>query len=264
MRKRGKEPRLWLSLLGQSEENRLGHCHEREMKRISEMTSEQALILDLGCGGAFDLSYLWRRGRVAIGLDNSSAALAVARDSRRRLGGQFELLRAEMEHLPFRNDTFDIVYSILVMQYSRNTKGILLQVRRILKPGGCLLIYVPYRYTPFTLRKRVLIALGRWEWGWEKEFSRRSLRKALEESGYEVMDSWEGGMGSYAKSLLNLDGIEPWSRALEGRRLRAYKQITSLASKLLTRHLPTSIVCIARKSSEDLSGSIEFPKSNQR
>jgi len=60
-----------------------------------------------------------------------------------------DLQRADAEHLPFPDDTFDIVYSYGVMHHSPGTAQCVREARRVLKPGGSLRIMV-YHHRSWT------------------------------------------------------------------------------------------------------------------
>ena len=65
--------------------------------------------------------------------------------------------------MPFENETFDIVFSTEVLEHIFNPDAYLLEVSRVLKPGGIFFFTVPflmslhevphdyYRYTPYSL-----------------------------------------------------------------------------------------------------------------
>src|SRR5947209_16436435 len=48
------------------------------------------------------------------------------------------------EYLPFKNDTFDAVLSIAVLEHVRNPFRCAAEIKRVLKPGGTLLCGVPF------------------------------------------------------------------------------------------------------------------------
>lgn len=99
-------------------------------------------VLDAGCGPGTLLKELRARGADAEGLDGSAALLAVARE---RLGPQVRLLRAALEDpLPYPDSSFDAIACSLVMHYLREWEGPLRELRRILRPGGRLVISVPH------------------------------------------------------------------------------------------------------------------------
>ena len=110
--------------------------------------SRQA-ILDLGCGGGFSAA-LWMEGRwtgpLWVGVDISSA-IEVARD---RLGRQrgTHFVQADALHLPFRDGTFDTVFSEGVLHHTPSTRAALASAVRVLKDGGEILFYVYRRKSP--------------------------------------------------------------------------------------------------------------------
>jgi SAM-dependent methyltransferase len=98
-------------------------------------------VLDLGCGTGNELRALRDSGHDAVGLDFSDEAL----DSARAKRIDAPLVRADMaEPLPFLDDRFDAVMSNVAFHYFPDapTRRILSEIRRILRPGGVLLLHV--------------------------------------------------------------------------------------------------------------------------
>ena len=86
------------------------------------------------------------------GIDKSAGMLELAR---RRLGDDADLLVAELgSPLPFPDDTFDDVTASLVLHYLEDWGPALAELRRVLKPGGRLIVSVsiPSRRTCGTAR----------------------------------------------------------------------------------------------------------------
>jgi SAM-dependent methyltransferase len=106
-------------------------------------------ILDGGCGAGALLAALRERGAVVVGIDKSSRMLELAR---RRLGDNADLRVAELGNLlPFADGTFDDVTASLVLHYLEDWGPALAEIRRVLKPGGRLLVSVnhPFAETPW-------------------------------------------------------------------------------------------------------------------
>ena len=101
-------------------------------------------ILDLGCGTG-TLALLLKSqnptARVAA-IDADPQILGIARDKAARAGLDIDFHQAMSESLPFPDASFDHVFSSLLFHHlTRNQKlGTLAEVRRILRPGGHLLI----------------------------------------------------------------------------------------------------------------------------
>ena len=87
-------------------------------------------ILDLGCGDGQLTQRIAESGAHVLGVDASPAMVAAARER----GVEAEQAKAEM--LPFRDATFDAVFSNAVLHWVRGQDAMLEQVHRVLKPGG--------------------------------------------------------------------------------------------------------------------------------
>jgi len=95
-------------------------------------------MLDLGCGNGALLQALAGRIELGVGVDASTAMIERARS---RATGQ-PALRFETilgPHLPFADRSFDLVTSFMSFRYL-DWDPILAEIRRVLSPGGRLLI----------------------------------------------------------------------------------------------------------------------------
>jgi SAM-dependent methyltransferase len=100
-----------------------------------------AAVLDFGCGSGNNLSYLARHGYTCCGADLSADALAFTAERLTNEGVRASLVRVETE-LPFASASFDLVVSWHVLSYADvgTAHAMLRELRRVLRPGGCLLI----------------------------------------------------------------------------------------------------------------------------
>jgi ubiquinone/menaquinone biosynthesis C-methylase UbiE len=97
-------------------------------------------ILDVGCGAGPVLASLRDRGAIVTGVDNSVKMLEQAK---RRLGDGADLQVADLGRpLPFPDSAFDDVIACLVLHYLRDWKAPLAELRRVLVPGGRLIVAV--------------------------------------------------------------------------------------------------------------------------
>jgi len=101
-------------------------------------------ILDAGCGSGPLFAALRDQGAIVTGIDKSAGMLAQAR---RRLGDDADLQVAELGRpLPFPRDTFDDVTASLVLHYLEDWGRALAELRRVLKPGGRLIVSVNHPF----------------------------------------------------------------------------------------------------------------------
>lgn len=87
-------------------------------------------VLDLGCGDGQLTQRIAGTGAHVLGVDASPEMVAAARER------GIEAEHALAEKLPFRNATFDAVFSNAVLHWVRHQDAMLEQVHRVLKAGG--------------------------------------------------------------------------------------------------------------------------------
>lgn len=86
-------------------------------------------LLDCGCGTGHNLPFLRQYGRT-FGFDLTPAGLAYARSR------GVPIARADISHIPFRSQAFDLVTSFDVMQYVQDDGQMMREFARVLRPGG--------------------------------------------------------------------------------------------------------------------------------
>ena len=93
-------------------------------------------VLEVGCGAGVDLARFAKGGAEVTGVDLAPSAIDLARANfaQQGLEGRFEV--ADGEHLPFPDNTFDLVYAHGVVQYTANPRQLVEECRRVLKAGG--------------------------------------------------------------------------------------------------------------------------------
>ncbi|GAA3439107.1 hypothetical protein GCM10018954_087270 [Kutzneria kofuensis] len=97
-------------------------------------------ILDAGCGAGAVSAALRDRGAVVAGFDFSAKMVELARQ---RLGADVDLRVADIAGpLPYPDGAFDDVIASLVLHYLKDWTAPLAELRRVLKPGGRLIVVV--------------------------------------------------------------------------------------------------------------------------
>ena len=95
-----------------------------------------ARVLEVGCGTGQWVARLEREGHTVVGLDASAGMLAQARTRAGRVG----LVQARAEALPFADASFDRVCCVHAFHHFRDRGAFLTEARRVLRPGGGLLV----------------------------------------------------------------------------------------------------------------------------
>jgi len=109
-------------------------------------------VLDLGCrDGALTREYA--AGNEVVGVDADRDALAEAE----KVG--IETHWADLDQpLPFGDGNFDVVVAGELLEHLRDPRGVVGEVRRVLRPGGTFVASVPNAYR---LKNRLRFLLGR-------------------------------------------------------------------------------------------------------
>lgn len=107
------------------------------LSRLSIKPSDR--VLDVGCGTGVLLQTLRQRyPRVELtGIDASAEMLAIAAA---KLDGDADLCLASGRQLPACADTFDLVISTSTLHYFRAPVPALAEMRRALRPQGCVAV----------------------------------------------------------------------------------------------------------------------------
>ncbi len=112
----------------------LALCLQRS---LPEDQSEHPLVLDAGCGTGGNLDTLSQFG-TTFGVDNSQLACCFA-----PIEWRDRLAQGDLRHLPMQSDMFNVVSLLDVLEHVHDQQMVLSELRRILKPGGALLLTVP-------------------------------------------------------------------------------------------------------------------------
>jgi ubiquinone/menaquinone biosynthesis C-methylase UbiE len=138
-------------------------------------------VLEIGAGTGRDSLNLVKYGAEVYQLDYAENALRLMKDVADESGLPVHLIGGNAFRLPFRDQSFDVVFHQGLLEHFREptATNLLKENARIVKSGGLLLVDVPQRYHPYTVMKHLLIAMNLWFAGWEREFSIGELEKKL-------------------------------------------------------------------------------------
>src|ERR1051325_1081046 len=104
-----------------------------------------ARLLEIGCGMGTDLLQFARGGARCIGIDLTPRSIEITRHRFRLYGADGNFTISDGEHLPFSDDSFDVVYSNGVLHHTPDTAGAISEVHRVLRPGGTAKVMLYHR-----------------------------------------------------------------------------------------------------------------------
>ncbi|HEV2982717.1 MAG TPA: methyltransferase domain-containing protein [Solirubrobacteraceae bacterium] len=137
--------------------------------------SPRPRILDAGCGSGRNMVDLARRGTVT-GIELSDTSVALARER-----GAGEVIAGSVMQMPFASDSFDLAVCLDVIEHLEDDVGALRELRRVVSPGGALLVTVPA-----------------YQWLWsghdevnhhQRRYTAGTLRRAAEQAGWQQVRS---------------------------------------------------------------------------
>jgi 2-polyprenyl-3-methyl-5-hydroxy-6-metoxy-1,4-benzoquinol methylase len=146
-------------------------------------------VLDVGCGEGWFTAELTRAGAHAVGIEVAEEPLRRARRRDSQLA--FELV-ASAAAWPFSDAEFDAVWAGEVIEHVPDTAGWLSEVRRVLRPGGVLLLstpdHGPLSVLASALRPRRLDAWLDPRSDHVRFYTRRTLAALLDDFGFVEVD----------------------------------------------------------------------------
>lgn len=136
------------------------------------------VAVDLGCGTGSVLERMLQQSREVIGVDGSPRMLELARRRFVEEGDRVSLRIGDLEHLPLRDGEVDFACINMVLHHLSDPAAVLAEVRRVIRPGGFLMVTDFDRHN----NERMRSDYGdRW-----LGFEAAALGGLLEEAGYVV------------------------------------------------------------------------------
>ncbi len=159
-------------------------------------------VVELGCGTAYISAWLARRGARPVGIDLSANQLAIARRLQAEHDLSFPLVHGNAEHLPFRDERFDLAVSEYGASIWADPHRWIPEAARVLRPGGELVFLVngvlvalctpPDGSRPGSTLEHDFFGLFRFEWpDWpsvEFHLGYGDMIRLLRRCGFEVED----------------------------------------------------------------------------
>lgn len=155
-------------------------------------------VCDIGCGPHAEfLKNISSKMEKGIGLDKR-----VEEKKEENIETKKILLENE---LPLADNSVDRVAMLAVLEHLDNHLELLKESKRILKPGGEILVTVPTHFNKplgeFLAFKLKIIEAEQYL-DHKRYYNKKELRRDLEKTGFEIihLDYWEFGMNLFAKA----------------------------------------------------------------
>ncbi len=170
-------------------------------------------LLDIGCwdGRLLERIRDARLYKELTGIDIVEAGVELSR----KKGFDAQVVDLNAGFLPFPDQHFDGITFLAVLEHIFDPYSVIREIRRVLRPGGILVIDVP-NVASVTNRARIL--LGRipvtshdsgWDGGHLHYFTKHALDRFLRDEGFEILErKTTGGLSQLREWWISLLGGE--------------------------------------------------------
>lgn len=173
-------------------------------------------ILDVGCATGRLLQRLAEAGATELfGIDLAPRILDVARAKLSKSGTRVELRDADAEDsLPWQADSFDAVTMTGVLHHFFRPRQALAEVRRVLRPGGRLVLIDPCFFPPLRQVVNTVLRVSPHQ-GDFHFYSRSAAGRLLQSAGFALRNSRRVGCWAFLANVLKPDPQAPANRCIE-------------------------------------------------
>jgi SAM-dependent methyltransferase len=127
---------------GLAEENYWFRRHEVVYRRLSARCADRD-VLEAGCGEGYGADLIAEHATTVIGLDYDEQTVAHVRAKYPRI----DVRHGNLADLPLPADAVDVVVNFQVIEHLWDQGQFVAECRRVLRPGGALLMSTPNRIT---------------------------------------------------------------------------------------------------------------------
>ena len=142
--------------------------------------SKNEVILDIGCGQGIPTMLIGKKCKKIYGIDISEKSLNIAKTRayylKKKVKSEFK--HGRLENAEFKNEYFDKIFSICVLEHIPNYIEVMQEVYRILKKGGQFIFSVD---SLETINNERLLNYHKEKCYIEKYFRKNELRQILKE-----------------------------------------------------------------------------------
>jgi ubiquinone/menaquinone biosynthesis C-methylase UbiE len=154
-------------------------------------------LLEVGCGLGTDLLEFAKGGALVTGVDLTPQSIELVKKRFAFANIPVDARVSDAEHLPFDDNSFDVVYSFGVLHHTPNTQQSIDEVFRVLKPGGKIVIMLYHKNSLHVWLGIPLYTL----WKLLRSGGSKLTRPTLLEDWVRIYDGGENPLGkAYSKS----------------------------------------------------------------
>jgi len=232
------------------------------MRAIANYLSPNGLLVDIGTGCGIGARFGLKLGARVISIDSSDASGLSALQNVKLAGAEVYSCDLLRDQLPVESETADcVLFSDVIEHLLHSPKPGLLEIKRILKPGGVCVASTP-NSTRLSVRLKLMFGFSNWpdihdffhapgHFGHHHEYSITEFRYVFEESGFTVKSFELYEHNLRATRIHSLDQLGNHDRKTENRRPESLKyrlaKVPFIALTQLAPSLRSNMLLIASK-----------------
>lgn len=150
------------------------------------ISTAEGRVLEVGIGSGLNLALYPRQVSAIVGLEPAHRLIGMTRQAAERAGLKVPLIEGSAESIPLESSSIDTVVTTWTLCTVRDPVSALIEMRRVLRPGGQLL-FVEHGLAPEA-------KIRRWQHGLDPVWKRiaggchldRPIRELIEKAGFQI------------------------------------------------------------------------------
>lgn len=225
------------------------HQHKREVIfKLAKRFANKGKVLDIGAGTGKILAEFKKIGWQVEGVDGEKEALVWSK----KRGIKLKFMDFEKEALPFKNNSFDLILALDVLEHLKDDKKVLAEIKRVAKKRSMIIISVPAYEKLFDYWDKIV--------GHQRRYSRQMLRQLIKSQNLQIeyLSYWFMYIFLPAVIIRKLKSLTPRKRGISDFQeavlpwltipiLKVLSKIEQIMLSLVPLPFGLSLICIVRK-----------------
>lgn len=166
------------------------YWHFRRFSEVGKLIAPtKGTILDIGCADGTFTRVIFDRARpeALVGIDILPGSVKYSQNKFKTYKNT-KFLVADAERLPFKNESYDAVFCLEVLEHVFSPKKVLGEIKRVLKKDGYAVLLVPSESLLFKVVWAIWLRTGGgvWQNTHLHRYDRLKLGRIVEEAGLKI------------------------------------------------------------------------------
>ncbi|MGX7052297.1 class I SAM-dependent methyltransferase [Leuconostoc palmae] len=148
-------------------------------------------VLEAGCGdGSIIFELLSHFNIKCVGIDFSEVAQKSTLKRMANCNKIFQYNLGDVHKLPYKDNSFDKVISLGVIEHFHDNQVIMKEMHHVLKPNGVVILMTPNRNSFGRIDRLFKETLKKWKFGYQTEYTTQQLKSLSQKTGFSIVKSF--------------------------------------------------------------------------